>query len=137
VYRKIAWSKIGCVASISANGRQVNLRTFSRNINDGRWTLGKPKPLAIPNFNEDLPITHLSWGHLGTDLAVVDSAGRTWIYTNHQAIGRMNVQRQPTSDLEDELGAVVGLHWLAIFPHQQKVRREREAAKYKSSLTNE
>ena len=34
----------------------------------------------------------------------------------------MMMTRVPTIDQEDEMGAVVGMHWLSIIPHQQRVR---------------
>lgn len=118
--QKIAWSKSGCVASITPDGRGVNLRAFFRNSSDGKWILGEEIPLKIPQAHDDFPFVHISWGHIGTDLAVLDAAGRIFIFTNMYALGRMMMTRVSTIDQEDEMGAVVGMHWLSIIPHQQR-----------------
>ena len=78
--------------------------------------------MKIPQAHDDFPFVHISWGHIGTDLAVLDAAGRIFIFTNMYALGRMMMTRVSTIDQEDEMGAVVGMHWLSITPHQQRVR---------------
>lgn len=123
--RKISWSKSGCVASITRDGRGVNLRAFQRNPVDGRWILGDEAPLHIPSVHEEFPLVHVSWGHLGVDLAVVDAAGRILVYTAAQAADRMKLSREPFSDHESESNALVGLHWLPVSPQQVKVRDRR------------
>ncbi|KAL1634921.1 Mediator of RNA polymerase II transcription subunit 16 [Neofusicoccum ribis] len=106
--QKIAWSKSGCVASITRDGRGVNLRAFQRSTADGKWVLGDEAPLHIPSVHEEFPLVHVSWGHLGVDLAVVDAAGRILIYTAAQAADRMKLSREPYSDHESESNALVG-----------------------------
>ncbi|KAB2577394.1 Mediator of RNA polymerase II transcription subunit 16 [Lasiodiplodia theobromae] len=118
--QKISWSKSGCVASITRDGRGVNLRAFQRNPVDGRWILGDEAPLHIPSVHEEFPLVHVSWGHLGVDLAVVDAAGRILVYTAAQAADRMKLSREPFSDHESESNALVGLHWLPVSPQQVK-----------------
>ncbi|KAL0261020.1 Mediator of RNA polymerase II transcription subunit 16 [Diplodia seriata] len=123
--QKISWSKSGCVASITRDGRGVNLRAFQRNPVDGKWILGDEAPLHIPSVHEEFPLVHVSWGHLGVDLAVVDAAGRILVYTAAQAADRMKLSREPFSDHESESNALVGLHWLPVAPQQVKVRDRR------------
>ncbi|EKG19413.1 Mediator complex subunit Med16 [Macrophomina phaseolina MS6] len=118
--QKISWSKSGCVASITRDGRGVNLRAFQRNPADGKWILGEEAPLQIPSVHEEFPLVHVSWGHLGVDLAVVDAAGRILVYTAAQAADRMKLSREPFSDHESESNALVGLHWLPVAPQQVK-----------------
>ncbi|OJD37608.1 mediator of rna polymerase ii transcription subunit 16 [Diplodia corticola] len=118
--QKIAWSKSGCVASITRDGRGVNLRAFQRNPVDGKWILGDEAPLHIPSVHEEFPLVHVAWGHLGVDLAVVDAAGRILVYTAAQAADRMKLSREPFSDHESESNALVGLHWLPVAPQQVK-----------------
>ncbi|KAF4540499.1 Mediator complex subunit Med16 [Lasiodiplodia theobromae] len=118
--QKISWSKSGCVASITRDGRGVNLRAFQRNPVDGRWILGDEAPLHIPSVHEEFPLVHVSWGHLGVDLAIVDAAGRILVYTAAQAADRMKLSREPFSDHESESNALVGLHWLPVSPQQVK-----------------
>lgn len=109
------------MASITRDGRGVNLRAFQRNPTDGKWVLGDEAPLQIPSVHEEFPLVHVSWGHLGVDLAVVDAAGRILVYTAAQAADRMKLSREPFSDHESESNALVGLHWLPVAPQQVKV----------------
>ncbi|OCK74259.1 hypothetical protein K432DRAFT_430130 [Lepidopterella palustris CBS 459.81] len=118
--QKIAWSKSGCVASITPDGRGVNFRAFFRNASDGKWVLGNEMPLKNLPAHDEFPYVHISWAHIGTDLAVLDSAGRIYIFTNAFVLGRMNLTKTHVVDQEDEMAAVVGMHWLSIIPHQQK-----------------
>ncbi|KAL1644776.1 Mediator of RNA polymerase II transcription subunit 16 [Diplodia intermedia] len=123
--QKISWSKSGCVASITRDGRGVNLRAFQRNPVDGKWILGDEAPLHIPSVHEEFPLVHVSWGPLGVDLAVVDAAGRILVYTAAQAADRMKLSREPFSDHESESNALVGLHWLPVAPQQVKTHSQQ------------
>jgi mediator of RNA polymerase II transcription subunit 16 len=119
--RKIAWSRSGCVASITPDNYGVNLRVFSRDSETGKWDLGKEAPLELPQGREVFQFTHLSWSHLGNDLAVIDEAGRVMIFSCLMALDRMHFERTEIAHPESEVDAVVGMHWLAIFPYAQKV----------------
>lgn len=138
--QKIAWSKSGCVASITRDGRGVNLRAFQRNPTDGKWVLGDEAPLQIPSVHEEFPLVHVSWGHLGVDLAVVDAAGRILVYTAAQAADRMKLSREPFSDHESESNALVGLHWLPVAPQQVKYHMiwsaDRQEDKWQYRMTS-
>ncbi|ORY09092.1 mediator complex, subunit Med16 [Clohesyomyces aquaticus] len=118
--QKIAWSKNGCVAYIAPDGYGVNLRVFSRDAATGKWDLGKDTPIAMPHTQDEFPFVHLSWSHLGNDLAVMDSAGHVLIFSMAIAIDRMEYRRTEISQPEAEMDTVVGLHWLAVLPHEQK-----------------
>ena len=123
--RRIAWSKNGCVAYISPDGYTVNLKVFSRDTETGKWDLGKDVPLEPPTGREIFPFVHLSWSHLGNDLAVMDEAGRLMIFTCAMALDRLQFIRAELVHPESEVDAVVGMHWLAILPYEQKVNRSR------------
>lgn len=123
IYRKIAWSKNGCIAYISPDGHTVNLKVFSRDTDTGKWDLRKDIPLEIPPGRDDFPFTHLSWSHLGNDLAIMDSAGRVMIFSCAMALDRMHFIRAELGHPEAEVDAVVGMQWLAIHPYEQKVSR--------------
>ncbi|KAJ9668679.1 Mediator of RNA polymerase II transcription subunit 16 [Coniosporium apollinis] len=121
--QKIAWSKLGCVASVTRDGREVEFRSLVRRPEDGRWELSKKQPLRLDYAHDGSYITHLSWGLMGTDLAVVDNCGRISLFTNTFTfvLGRMQAMaKNSISEPESELSAVVGLHWLSIIPHFQK-----------------
>jgi hypothetical protein len=120
--RKISWSKSGCVACISPDNYSVNLRVFSRDAETGKWDIGKDVPLELPQGREVFQLTHLSWSHLGNDLAVIDEAGHVMIFSCLMALDRMHFERIEIAHPESEMDAVVGMHWLAILPYGQKVR---------------
>ena len=121
-YRKVAWSKNGCVALISPDGFTINLKVFSRDPNTGTWDLRKDIPLDVPQGREQFPFVHLSWSHLGNDLAVIDAAGRVMLFSCAMALDRMNYYRAELAHPEAEVDGVVGMHWLAIHPYEAKVR---------------
>jgi mediator of RNA polymerase II transcription subunit 16 len=73
-------------------------------------------------------LTHLSWSHLGNDLAVTDDAGRVMVFSCAMALDRMHFTRAEVAQPESEIDAVVGMHWLAILPYAQKVRLLRYSA---------
>ncbi|RYO25542.1 hypothetical protein AA0121_g406 [Alternaria tenuissima] len=118
--QKIAWSKNGCVAYINPDGYSVNLKIFSRDPESGKWDLGRSVPLELPQGREVFPLTHLSWSHLGNDLAVTDDAGRVMVFSCAMALDRMHFTRAEVAQPESEIDAVVGMHWLAILPYAQK-----------------
>ncbi|KAF2735226.1 hypothetical protein EJ04DRAFT_576318 [Polyplosphaeria fusca] len=118
--QKIAWSKSGCVASITADGYGVILKVFRRDPATRKWHLGKDVALEIPRRQDDSPFVHLSWSHLGNDLVVMDAAGRAMIFSCSMALDRMTFMRVEITQSEAEMDAVVGMHWLAILPYEQK-----------------
>ncbi|KAF2471912.1 uncharacterized protein BDR25DRAFT_302755 [Lindgomyces ingoldianus] len=118
--QKIAWSKNGCVAYIAPDGYGVNLRVFARDPSTGKWDLGKDTPLEMPHTQEDFQFVHLSWSHLGNDLVVMNAAGHVMIFSMAMAIDRMAYMRAEVSQSEAEIDGVVGMHWLAILPYEQK-----------------
>ncbi|OAK98756.1 hypothetical protein IQ06DRAFT_337254 [Phaeosphaeriaceae sp. SRC1lsM3a] len=118
--QKVAWSKNGCVALISPDGFTVNLKVFSRDPDSGTWDLRKDIPLEVPQGREQFPFVHLSWSHLGNDLAVMDSAGRVMLFSCAMALDRMHHIRAELAHPEAEVDGVVGMHWLAIHPYEAK-----------------
>ncbi|KAF2018963.1 hypothetical protein BU24DRAFT_109366 [Aaosphaeria arxii CBS 175.79] len=116
---KLTWSKSGCVAYITPDGLSVKLRVFSRDPATGKWDLGKEATLDVPR-QDDFQFVHLSWSHLGNDIAVVDAAGHVAILTCTTAMDRMSLMRADVSPSDTEMDAVVGMHWLALLPYEQK-----------------
>ena len=66
----------------------------------------------LPNFENANHFTHLTWSPSGPDLAMIDTYGRISIYQISMALNRLSAMRTFTTDLEDNLGAIVGLMWL-------------------------
>ncbi|KAF2401203.1 hypothetical protein EJ06DRAFT_581391 [Trichodelitschia bisporula] len=119
--QKIAWSGFGCIAAVGESGRSVELYTLIRNQKTGSWNLSKPGTLQWPSEMEPPHVAHITWSHMGNDLTVVDDSGRMLIYSNGFALGQMMPVRIPTmSEPVGEMNALVGLHWLPVFPHTQK-----------------
>lgn len=136
--QRITWSKNGCVAYISPDGYSVNLKVFSRDAETGKWSLGKDVPLELPQGRDIFPFVHLSWSHLGNDLTVMDEAGRVMVFTCAMALDRLHFIRAELAHPESEVDAVVGMHWLAILPYEQKNHiawsAERERSKWRWNI---
>lgn len=109
------------MAYIAPDGHAINLRAFSRDPVTGKWDLGKEALLEIPHGHYDHPFVHVSWSHLGHDLAVVDAAGHVLLFSPQSALDRMVSARVEVAHPEPEWDAVVGMHWLALLPYEQKV----------------
>ncbi|KAF3051430.1 mediator complex subunit [Didymella keratinophila] len=135
--QKITWSKNGCVAYITPDGAEVHLKVFSRD-ETGKWDLDKDVTLDIPQGHEHFPFVHLSWSHLGNDLVVVDAAGRVLNFSCAMALDRMPYIKTELAHPEAEADGVVGLHWLAIYPYEQKNHiawsAERDGEKWKWNI---
>ena len=58
---------------------------------------------------------------MGNDLAVLDDAGRLMLYTTGFTLTSMMLVHTSMNDSVEEMNSVVGLHWLPVFPHAQKV----------------
>lgn len=102
------------------DGRRIDLRVLIRNPKTGEWHLNKPNRIW-PQFSDHSQVVHLSWSHMGNDLAVVDSAGRMLIYSTGFSLAQMVLIRGAVGEPDSEMNALVGLHWLSVFPHTQKV----------------
>lgn len=111
--RKIAWSRLGCIASISPDGLRVIVRYLQCRPSDGKWVLGEESPLApVFDTHNGNQLTHLSWNETGSDLAVVDCSGRISIYSISIALNSITGLRQASFDAGDDGNQVVGMIWL-------------------------
>jgi mediator of RNA polymerase II transcription subunit 16 len=119
----MAWSKNGCLAYIAPGSKSVNLRVFSRDSSTGEWGLATDKPIDIPPGHNDYPFVHISWSHLGNDLAIVNSAGHVMVFSCAMVLDRMSMAtlRLEHGATDQDSDRVIGMHWLAILPHQQRV----------------
>lgn len=80
---------------------------------DGRWVMSRENSIEDAAHHER-ELIHLSWSHMGNELAIVDIFGRISIYLVLQlpSINRLAITRRCVSDTEDNLSAVIGLFWL-------------------------
>ncbi|KAI9891164.1 MAG: mediator complex subunit [Vezdaea aestivalis] len=123
--QKLTWSKVGCIAYIDRTGEGVILRSLLSNPDDGTWTLGKEH--QVPNLS-GAQLTHLSWNHSGSELAIVDVSGRVSIYNMFVVLNDLRPMRNSLLDQEDDQSAVVGLYWLNA-EHQLTVHQPAEKDK--------
>lgn len=115
--RGIAWSKWGSIASITSNKAAIELRNLRRHPDDGSWALSEPT--VTPPFTTTLdggPLKHLSWSPSGSDLAVIDAAGRVTILGLWATLNKPTLHRPSQVDPADDLHRVVGCYWLNLAP---------------------
>lgn len=96
--------------------------------------MSRPTPLPLPPSQDEYQLQHVAWSYMGNDLAVVDVSGRIMIYLNGITLGKMVMTRTHVHDQDDEMSAVVGLHWLPVFPHAQQVREKLCLCAYPADL---
>jgi hypothetical protein len=113
---RLAWSRLGCVASLSPDALSVNIRHLLFSGSERKWNLSKEHSIDLSaNGDSQHPILQLEWSHLGTDLALVDAVGRvTIINASSMALNETAVVRPATLDREDELSQILTLYWLNI-----------------------
>ncbi|EPS45612.1 hypothetical protein H072_394 [Dactylellina haptotyla CBS 200.50] len=108
--QRIAWGKLGCIASIAANGIDVEIRHLMASTKDGSWILS-PKYL-IKNIHNGAPLSSVHWNNIGSELAVADIYGRMAMWTVFVSVDRLNPLRQSTATVKDDLNMLAGLWWL-------------------------
>jgi mediator of RNA polymerase II transcription subunit 16 len=118
--RAIAWSKWGSIASISANGATVEFRNLRCAPENGTW--GLSEPTVTPQLTTSMdggPLKHLCWSPTGSEVAVIDAAGRVNILTIFSSLNKPTLARPSQIDTTDDLHAVVGCYWLNLAPFPQ------------------
>ncbi|KAF8534374.1 mediator complex, subunit Med16 [Trichophaea hybrida] len=111
--QKVAWSKLGCIAIINADGTGVETRHLACNPSDGRWLLSAAYPIAsVARIHEGQKLQHVTWSSQGADLAAVDVLGRVSFYTVYVAINALSLVTVVQVDQDDDLNALAGFWWL-------------------------
>ncbi|EED24095.1 RNA polymerase II Mediator complex subunit Sin4, putative [Talaromyces stipitatus ATCC 10500] len=111
--RKIAWSRLGCIAYISQDGLQVIVRHLACNPTDGKWGLSDEYPQnQIAQLHLGQQLLHLCWNETGSDLAVLDASGRISILSIPTALNNLAISRQTVVDPPDDGAQVVGMMWM-------------------------
>ena len=93
------------------------LRCSSR---DGSWCLSEPT--LTPPLSQGLEggsLKHLCWSPTGSELAVIDAAGRVSILSIFSSLNKPTLSRHAQMDPTDDLHAVVGCYWLNLSPYPQ------------------
>lgn len=114
--RRLAWSRLGCLASIAPDARSVNLAHLHFSGSEPKWKLSKERSIDLSaNGDEQHPILQLEWSQSGVDLTLVDAAGRvTVINIISVALNETAVVRPATLDREDELNQALAIYWLNV-----------------------
>lgn len=125
IYRGLAWSRQGTIASISKDGQSVDLRCLRAHPKDGTWGLSEPTecPLLTPTV-PGCPITHLAWSTTSApELAIIDSVGRVTILPFSLTLNHPSIGRRWDADMTEDLHSVVGCYWLPLIPQSRQVSR--------------
>ncbi|EME49327.1 hypothetical protein DOTSEDRAFT_68189 [Dothistroma septosporum NZE10] len=115
---KLAWANTGSIARISEDGSRVTFHAMIRNATAASWKLSDENKHVI-NAPEGRKFVHIQFSGLGMDLAIVDHVGGLHMYTLLGALGRMGTapgDYQRAVGPLTELNAIVGLHFLPLFP---------------------
>lgn len=73
---------------------------------------------------EGVPFVHIQFSGTGQELAAADLHGGVHVYTVQSVLGRMEAAPSVPGAFEgngDGLDAVVGLHWLPLWPAELRV----------------
>ena len=116
VYRKISWSKSGCIAHITSDGRGIRIGNLRCNSITGAWEYfaitDEVMSGHLNRIYNGRELAHLSFNPTGVELVVADIYGRLSVFASYLAINRVGVQRAWRNDPEDNLHALVGMMWL-------------------------
>ncbi|KAG9239485.1 mediator of RNA polymeras-like protein II transcription subunit 16 [Amylocarpus encephaloides] len=115
----VAWSNWGCIASIASSGAILELRNLRCHPETGEWGLSDASLTAPLTQNSDGgPLKHICWSSSGSELAVIDTAGRVNILSLFASLNKPTLHRHCQIDPIDELCGVVGCYWLTPAPYQ-------------------
>lgn len=112
MFRGLAWSRAGTIASISPDGQSLDLRYLRADPKDGNWGLSERCVSTPWNDLSGGPIVHLSWGPASSELAVVDAGGRVLLLNFSTDLNRPVISRRWDGDVIDDLHTIVGTYWL-------------------------
>ena len=120
--RRIAWSKWGSIASISEDGYTVEFRNLRNSLSNNQWSLNEPEATTYLTHTLDGgPLKHLSWSPHGSELAVIDAAGRVTILHLFASLNKPALLRLGQLDPPEDLHGVVGCFWLNPSPVPPKM----------------
>ena len=116
--RTIAWSKWGSIASITPEANALEFRNLRCSPENGTWALSEPTktPPLTPTMDGG-PLKHICWSPTGSELAVIDAAGRVTVLSIFSSLNKPTLSRHCQGDPVDDLHGVVGCYWLNLSPY--------------------
>ena len=115
-FRKIAWSKMGCIAYIAADNKEVRVANLQHHQSDGSWGLSLKSDFIlgehVSRIFQGRELINLSWSPSGQELLVADVHGRLSIFQVRVAINRLAACKSWPPESDNHLNALVGIMWL-------------------------
>ena len=111
--RKIAWSKSGCIARITADADGVDVYGFMHDSDKKEYVLSEPTRLELHSGHQS-PLVHVSWGKsaMTLDLVVIDASGGMSIFMPQFSVNYLRLAKFFSPDAHNDRGRVVGMEWL-------------------------
>jgi mediator of RNA polymerase II transcription subunit 16 len=120
LYRTVAWSRVGTIASITADGQELELRYLRCRPDNGEWELTEPMTCALVKGTPEIPLVHLEWAITNNpELAIFDASGRVALLIFSTTITHPFLVRKWDTDIVDEMQSIAGAHWLPVAPNTQ------------------
>ncbi|KAK3725235.1 Mediator of RNA polymerase II transcription subunit 16 [Vermiconidia calcicola] len=130
---KVAWSNTGSIAYITSEGQKIAFRALIRDQKTGEWDFTEESKTPIP-APEGATWEHLQFSGIGIDLAAIDDRGVVHMHTLVGALGKMPAAPMSVEAAEQggrsDLDAVVGMHWLPVYPGEFRTPYIAPANKY-------
>jgi mediator of RNA polymerase II transcription subunit 16, fungi type len=116
----IAWSRIGSIAYLSKDRREVFLCNLRFSNEKGDWVTNDHTDYNFPPHLRQVfkgrELAHLSWNPTSLELLVADVCGRIGLFNLAIALNRAVMAKVFTPEQDDSLNALVGMTWL----HQKR-----------------
>ncbi|CAH0049842.1 unnamed protein product [Clonostachys solani] len=119
-YQTVAWSRVGTIASITADGQELELRYLRCRPDNGEWELSEPTACALVKGTLEDPLVHLEWAITNNpELAIFDASGRVALLIFSTTLTHPFLVRKWDTDIVDEMQSIAGAHWLPVAPNTQ------------------
>ncbi|PHH76275.1 hypothetical protein CDD82_4064 [Ophiocordyceps australis] len=120
--QRVAWSRLGTIASVTADGQLLQLRFLRCSPDNGSWGMSEATACEQIRGSRLTRIVHVEWASTSSpELAIIDSRGHVAIASFPIALNQLFVARNWSPDQPDDCNPIVGCYWLPVAPpHQQK-----------------
>ena len=107
---------MGAIAYITSDCRDVKICCLQFKDKEGSWGVSEYTDRNLSDwtsrFYRGYDFAHITWNPHGTDLLIIDSAGRIAVAIVFIALNRLIIAKALNCDPEDSLNSIVGLKWL-------------------------